>query len=84
MELDELESLSKNDFLPLIPLIKQEQLDPIPAEMNVERNLLAGNTIDPATTASTSLSTSSSLLSSISNPCDSMEKRVRTCLNIIF
>lgn len=61
----ELENL-KNDFLPLITGIKQEQLDSVASDVLPAH--LPGNA---ATT-----STSSSSASSVGNPCDSAEKRV--------
>lgn len=62
----ELENL-KNDFLPLIAGIKQEQLDSVVADVLPPNHL-------PSTAATTSTSSSSS--SSVGNPCDSAEKRV--------
>jgi len=62
----ELENL-KNDFLPLISGIKQEQLDSVAADVLPQNHL-------PSTAATTSTSSSSS--SSVGNPCDSAEKRV--------
>lgn len=66
MELDELENLSKNVFLPLISLIKQEQMDTANPEMDGREQLStsASTLTDPASTSSTV------------NPCDSAEKRV--------
>lgn len=61
----ELENL-KNDLLPLITGIKQEQLDSVASDVLPAH--LPGNA---ATT-----STSSSSASSVGNPCDSAEKRV--------
>jgi len=63
----ELENL-KNDFLPLITGIKQEQLDSVASDVLPQQNHL------PITAATTSTSSSSS--SSVGNPCDSAEKRV--------
>ncbi|XP_017849523.1 transcription intermediary factor 1-alpha isoform X2 [Drosophila busckii] len=63
MDLD-LENL-KNDFLPLLSGIKQEQLDSVANDV-LPQNLL------PSTAATTSTSSSSS---SVGNPCDSAEKR---------
>ncbi|XP_051863941.1 E3 ubiquitin-protein ligase TRIM33 isoform X2 [Drosophila albomicans] len=63
----ELENL-KNDFLPLIAGIKQEQLDSVASDVSV----LPQNHL-PSTAATTSTSSSSS--SSVGNPCDSAEKR---------
>lgn len=71
MELEELENLSKNDFLPLIPLIKQEQLDSVQTDMDTREHMPS-----TATTSADPASTSSSSSSSIANPCDSAEKRV--------
>lgn len=62
----ELENL-KNDFLPLIAGIKQEQLDSVASDVLPPNHL-------PSTAATTSTSSSSS--SSVGNPCDSAEKRV--------
>lgn len=66
MELEELSNLSKNDFLPLIPSIKQEQLDTSLTEMDTQDHL-------GGAAGSTAASTTSS---SIVNSCDSAEKRV--------
>lgn len=70
MELEELSNLSKNDFLPLIPSIKQEQLDTGLADMDTQDHL--GATASTSAAASTLSSTSSSIV----NSCDSAEKRV--------
>ncbi|XP_017048789.1 transcription intermediary factor 1-alpha isoform X4 [Drosophila ficusphila] len=67
MEMD-LEQL-KNDFLPLIAGIKQEQLDAVPTDV-----LPQMSTPSTASGAPTTSSLSSSSLS-LSNPCDSAEKR---------
>lgn len=69
MELEELENLSKSDFLPLIPLIKQEQLD-----SNLQDGVQQEQQLPTADNLAASTSSSSS--SSIGNPCDSAEKRV--------
>lgn len=61
----ELENL-KNDFLPLITGIKQEQLDSVASDVLPPTHL-------PGNAATTSTSSSSS---SVGNPCDSAEKRV--------
>ncbi|XP_030369843.1 transcription intermediary factor 1-alpha isoform X2 [Scaptodrosophila lebanonensis] len=70
MDLD-LENL-KNDFLPLIAGIKQEQLDSVTPDVLPQNHL-------PITAASSgaaaTTSTSSSTSSSVGNPCDSAEKR---------
>jgi len=68
MDMD-LEQL-KNDFLPLIAGIKQEQLDAVPTDA-----LPQMSTPNTASGAPTTSSLSSSSLS-LSNPCDSAEKRV--------
>ncbi|XP_002096441.3 transcription intermediary factor 1-alpha isoform X1 [Drosophila yakuba] len=67
MDMD-LEQL-KNDFLPLIAGIKQEQLDAVPTDV-----LPQMSTPSTASGAPTTSSLSSSSLS-LSNPCDSAEKR---------
>eukprot|EP00099_Drosophila_melanogaster_P003761 NP_001163665.1 bonus, isoform B [Drosophila melanogaster] len=67
MDMD-LEQL-KNDFLPLIAGIKQEQLDAVPTDA-----LPQMSTPNTASGAPTTSSLSSSSLS-LSNPCDSAEKR---------
>lgn len=69
MELEELSNLSKSDFLPLIPSIKQEQLDSGLSEMDTHESLAASTSAAAASTSSSS--------TSIANPCDSAEKRVR-------
>lgn len=61
MDLD-LENHLKNDFLPLISGIKQEQLDSGASDVLPQNHL-------PSTAATTSTS-------SVGNPCDSAEKRV--------
>lgn len=75
MDLD-LEQM-KNDFLPLIAGIKQEQLDVVPTDVLPQISL---NNMGATATASNggapTTSTSSSSTSSVSNPCDSAEKRV--------
>ncbi|XP_037711126.1 transcription intermediary factor 1-alpha isoform X5 [Drosophila subpulchrella] len=63
MDMD-LEQL-KNDFLPLIAGIKQEQLDAVPTDVLPQMST-------PSTATTSSLSSSSL---SLSNPCDSAEKR---------
>ncbi|KAL9890329.1 tripartite motif-containing protein bonus isoform 4-T4 [Glossina fuscipes fuscipes] len=77
MELEELENLSKNDFLPLIPLIKQEQLDSVQTDMDTREHMPS-----TATTSADPASTSSSSSSSIANPCDSAEKRESTSMTL--
>lgn len=69
MELEELSNLSKNDFLPLIPSIKQEQLDTALSDMDTQEHLTAS-------TSAAAASTSSSSSSIVNHPCDSAEKRV--------
>ncbi|XP_037945595.1 E3 ubiquitin-protein ligase TRIM33 isoform X2 [Teleopsis dalmanni] len=71
MELEELENLSKSDFLPLIPLIKQEQIDTVMPEANAQEQL---STTGSGATALTS--------SSIGNPCDSAEKRTESTSSV--
>lgn len=71
MDLD-LEQL-KNDFLPLITGIKQEQLDTVPGDVLPQMNLQSTAT---ASSGAPTTSTSSSSTSSVGNPCDSAEKRV--------
>ncbi|XP_058974109.1 E3 ubiquitin-protein ligase TRIM33 isoform X1 [Musca domestica] len=73
MELEELSNLSKNDFLPLIPSIKQEQLDTSLTEMDTQDHL-------GGAAGSTAASTTSS---SIVNSCDSAEKRSESTSNSI-
>ncbi|KAM7363168.1 tripartite motif-containing protein bonus isoform 6-T6 [Cochliomyia hominivorax] len=68
MELEELSNLSKNDFLPLIPSIKQEQLDTALSDMDTQEHLTAS-------TSAAAASTSSSSSSIVNHPCDSAEKR---------
>lgn len=67
MEFEELEGIAKTDFVPLMPLIKQEQIDTAIPETTPSEQL-TGN----AATATTS----SFSASSFGNPCDSAEKRV--------
>ncbi|XP_052841905.1 transcription intermediary factor 1-alpha isoform X6 [Drosophila gunungcola] len=67
MDMD-LEQL-KNDFLPLIAGIKQEQLDAVPTDVLPQMSIPS-----TASGAPTTSSSSSSSLS-LSNPCDSAEKR---------
>ncbi|XP_014089165.1 E3 ubiquitin-protein ligase TRIM33 isoform X2 [Bactrocera oleae] len=66
MEFEELEGIAKTDFVPLMPLIKQEQIDTAIPETAASEQL-TGN----AATATTS----SFSASSFGNPCDSAEKR---------
>ncbi|XP_017484473.1 PREDICTED: E3 ubiquitin-protein ligase TRIM33 isoform X3 [Rhagoletis zephyria] len=68
MEFEELEGIAKTDFVPLMPLIKQEQMDTAMPEVAAPEQLVG---IGNAATASTS----SFSASSFGNPCDSAEKR---------
>lgn len=69
MELEELSNLSKNDFLPLIPSIKQEHVDTALSDMDTQEHLTAS-------TSAAAASTSSLSSSIVNHPCDSAEKRV--------
>lgn len=74
MELEELSNLSKNDFLPLIPSIKQEQLDTALSDMDTQEHLTT--TASTSAAAASTSSSSSSTSSIVNHPCDSAEKRV--------
>ncbi|XP_012161242.1 transcription intermediary factor 1-beta isoform X5 [Ceratitis capitata] len=68
MEFEELEGIAKTDFVPLMPLIKQEQIDTAIPENAVAEQLAGVGNAATATTSSFSAS-------SFGNPCDSAEKR---------
>ncbi|XP_067615834.1 E3 ubiquitin-protein ligase TRIM33 isoform X3 [Eurosta solidaginis] len=67
MEFEELEGIAKTDFVPLMPLIKQEQMDTAIPDVGAPEQLAA---IGAATATTSSFSSSS-----FGNPCDSAEKR---------